>query len=403
MNYAEAIGLLPTGKTVTVDRVYGSDATGAREGFPFATIAAALAAAQSGDVVSLRPGVYPEAGLVIPAGVALVGPTNARTFIQKTVTADTVGVTMGASSRIESLQVVVSSTADVNITAVLFPGTTASSARLRDMGAIVNQSGAPGVLSTFAYGIHFPATASGGVIIPGVDIMRAFATQTVGKGPGKKRGVYIEGPVAVTGKDTNVIMANAGGVGDYIGIETAAPGASFSGRVFSIDGTSGGSDIKPTAGPGSIKLGDVHLVNTNAGGLDIDETLNPSLSVITFSAYGLMPPNATRFLRPGGETLDTNEIGIGLFKKAIVHHLCINCRVPPQPGTSIVVTVRRALAATPTVFADTVLGATMLPGQTVVVNAGVSFTGNDHDIISLRVQMIGNTQARDLVVQVVLF
>lgn len=66
---------IPSGNTVWVDSVGGNDGTGTsgRQDLPFATVAAAIAVSVSGDVIKVRPGLYAEAGLVIPSGVSLVG------------------------------------------------------------------------------------------------------------------------------------------------------------------------------------------------------------------------------------------------------------------------------------------------------------------------------------------
>ena len=58
------------GNTLFVDSVYGNDDTAAREeaGRPFLTLTAAKTAAQSGDTIVVRPGIYNERGLV-KAGV----------------------------------------------------------------------------------------------------------------------------------------------------------------------------------------------------------------------------------------------------------------------------------------------------------------------------------------------
>jgi hypothetical protein len=56
---------LPAGATLFVDQALGSDGTGTRANSakPFATLAAALAAASSGDLIWVRPGTYAEGGL----------------------------------------------------------------------------------------------------------------------------------------------------------------------------------------------------------------------------------------------------------------------------------------------------------------------------------------------------
>jgi len=67
-----------TGNEIWVDSVNGNDGTGASGSFvlSFATLAAALAVAGSGDSVIVRPGTYAESGLSVPTGVALIGESG---------------------------------------------------------------------------------------------------------------------------------------------------------------------------------------------------------------------------------------------------------------------------------------------------------------------------------------
>lgn len=70
-----ASATVPTGNTVWVDAVNGSDATGTsgRQDLPFLTIQAACAAASAGDCVKVRSGTYTENFFAVPADVKLVG------------------------------------------------------------------------------------------------------------------------------------------------------------------------------------------------------------------------------------------------------------------------------------------------------------------------------------------
>lgn len=87
-----------TGNTVWVDKI-GSDSTGtrARADLPFLTITAAKAAAQAGDVVHVRPGVYNEKNLLKPgvhmhfdagAVVDYTGPDTGSIFDDTSLGAD---------------------------------------------------------------------------------------------------------------------------------------------------------------------------------------------------------------------------------------------------------------------------------------------------------------------------
>ncbi len=62
-----------TGLELWVDSVSGNDATAERNrpDLPFATIVAAVAAASTGDCIKVRPGTYPEEGIVLN-GISLV-------------------------------------------------------------------------------------------------------------------------------------------------------------------------------------------------------------------------------------------------------------------------------------------------------------------------------------------
>lgn len=76
-----------TGNTLWVDAIFGNDGTALpdRQDLPYLTIAAAIGAATSGDVIMLRPGTYPEEGLILPVGVALRGQGGWQTtFVGRT-------------------------------------------------------------------------------------------------------------------------------------------------------------------------------------------------------------------------------------------------------------------------------------------------------------------------------
>lgn len=72
------------GNTLYVDRVKGDDATAVRErpDRPFATIVAAAAAANTGDVIRVGPGIFIEAAIVLLPNVNLLGSGTYTTVIQ---------------------------------------------------------------------------------------------------------------------------------------------------------------------------------------------------------------------------------------------------------------------------------------------------------------------------------
>lgn len=68
-----------TGKTLWVDAVFGDDGTGEREkqNKPFLTLAAAVAAAQAGDTIHVRPGAYVVTNTIAKNGVNWYGEPGA--------------------------------------------------------------------------------------------------------------------------------------------------------------------------------------------------------------------------------------------------------------------------------------------------------------------------------------
>ena len=63
-----------TGETLWVDSVHGDDATGVngRQDKPYLTIGAAITASNPGDLVSVRPGTYPETATLDVTGISLI-------------------------------------------------------------------------------------------------------------------------------------------------------------------------------------------------------------------------------------------------------------------------------------------------------------------------------------------
>jgi hypothetical protein len=61
---------IPTGKTMWVDSVNGNDANAGTLRYPFLTLAAAKAAATSGDLIHTGPGTYTETATIAKAGVS---------------------------------------------------------------------------------------------------------------------------------------------------------------------------------------------------------------------------------------------------------------------------------------------------------------------------------------------
>lgn len=95
---ATSSGSVNTGNTIWVDAANGDDGTGTadRQDLPFLTLAAAITASASGDLIRVRGGTYAESGLTLPSGVDLTGDGWANTEIgDSTAVADI--ITFGGS------------------------------------------------------------------------------------------------------------------------------------------------------------------------------------------------------------------------------------------------------------------------------------------------------------------
>ena len=131
-------GSVNSGNCLFVDAVNGNDGTGVRGVYtsPFLTIAAALAAALSGDLVVVRPGTYDEYDLLLPAGVTLRGMSRATCIIEDSVEHNDPVITMGAGTALEHLTIRGNTLIPFPANGrslVVFPGTTSADSVARQL------------------------------------------------------------------------------------------------------------------------------------------------------------------------------------------------------------------------------------------------------------------------------
>jgi hypothetical protein len=133
------------GKVLRVDSVYGNDATASVGGSPYLTVNAAVAAATSGSTIWVHSGTYNlSAGLVLPAGIALRGQNTQTTTIQMLgVTADTTLLIMGENTRVEDVNLKLTSASHYTLKGIVFGGSTTVTAKLRTCVLTVDNSNAP--------------------------------------------------------------------------------------------------------------------------------------------------------------------------------------------------------------------------------------------------------------------
>lgn len=375
----------PQGNTVIVDPIFGSDTTGARQGPPFATVAPALAAAQSGDAVIIRPGTYDlPAGITVPTGVTVIGTANATTLRMLNVTSATTLVTMSNNCRLEQLDLVLTSVQHVDLIGVDFPGTTTDDAEIHDTHLVVSNSTAGAVGTSTVIGIRSNGTGASGHH----DNLHEATIHVNSAGLGTKRGVLIAGASSLRATTASIYITNAGGAGSYIGVETNHAGAIFTGSVLSITGPT--ADISQTLGALRID-GSVNLATVNANGLGFGVLFHPT--VLQFGDPGTLP-NGTRYFYPGTANVATTPVRVRIPAAAVIKSISIHASVAPGPGSSTVVTIQKNAV-------DTIVTATLSNAATDAFNDAVSVGFAAGDDISVKVVNNGATQ--DVMIVIELF
>lgn len=311
-----ATGPTDFGNVVRVDQVFGNDATGQRNGSPFLTINAALAVALPGDVVWIFPGTYAES-FTIPAGVTVRGLAQGAVTISKSVAVATDLVTMGENTRLEDVELILTSASHVNLRGIVFPGTTSATAKLRTATLFVDNASAPGAGTSEVYGIHSNGTGTPGEETFAVNDCIITVNST---GLGAKRGILVDTPNDFHIRNANIAVTNTGG-GSAIGVETNNAGALFTTRTSTISGTT--ADISQTLGIMTIVTTD--LLHATANGLGFSTDISPSL--IVWADVGTLPA-ATNFMHVGTDT-PANEMFVRTNQPLLVKSLSVRTRTPP--------------------------------------------------------------------------
>lgn len=254
---------LGSGKTIIVDQTLGNDTTGARQGTAFATIAAAIAVALSGDLILMYPGTYNETGLVLPTGVCIRGICAISSVISYTATTSTTIMTVGLDSAVANLTIsLTSSTTGLILTGILFPGTTTVSATINTVRVSVNNT-TSGIANV--YGIRANSTGVStfiNTVNTGVIVSSQNATS------GIIRGIYNDNSGTFSG--FGVSITTVSGTLVDVGVETAHASAIIN-MYNSIIKTSVGETFIAT-------LGTVNLYNTvNTAGKVINSKTSAQL------------------------------------------------------------------------------------------------------------------------------
>jgi hypothetical protein len=293
---------------------------------------------------------------------------------------------MGENSRLENVNLSLTSASHVTLRGIVFPGTTSATAKIRTLVLKVNNSTADIGGTSNVYGIHSTGTG-----IPGEEVSacRASTVVVTSTGLGAKRGLLVDSASRYHVRDSNFLATNGGGGGSYIGAETNNAAAVISLRTSTSAGST--ADISQTLGTCNVATTD--LLNANANGLSFFTKITPS--TLIFADPGALPVG-TSYLRPGSGVASSSEIFVRIAQPLVVKTLNIRARVAASTNPTVFTVRRNSI--------DTLLAATLPAGATEVVNSinSVSFTTGD--TISLQVVRAGGgTAANDVVVGIELY
>jgi len=204
--------------TLVVDGSWGNDATGAREGPPYATVEAALADAQAGDRVYVKAGTYTlSAALVVPDGVLVQGDFVGNTLLQLlNVTADTALVTLGTigtGAALRDLELKLTSVEHHTLIGIDRPTGTSIREVLRNVSVTVDNSGA-GAGASNIYGLHFHGAGS---VLGGERVASDVFAQVLSTGNGDKRGLLVDEGFHFSGH--NCVFVAVGGAVSNVAVE----------------------------------------------------------------------------------------------------------------------------------------------------------------------------------------
>lgn len=325
----------------------------------------------------------------MPPGCSLRGVSLLTVTIrQQNVTTNTTLLTMGENSRVEDVNLLLTSANHVNLVGVAFPGTTSQTAKLRTTSVIVDNSTALTTGTSNVFGVHSFGT---GNPLDNFDAIRASVFTVKSAGLGTKRVLLVNTNVhRFNCRDNNFLITSAGGSSSYIGIEVNQSGSQLVVRASTIEGIT--ADISQTAG--TLSIGTSNLFNSNANNLGFSTVLQPA--TIIWGDPGSFPKGTVRFYQPGSAAVSTTEIFIRLSQKCLLKALNIRSITGSGVSNTDTWTIRKN-------GIDAPLFVSLTGSQTSNINNTTSVSFQAGDSLSLKVTTSAGTNVTDTVIQVDIF
>jgi hypothetical protein len=421
-------GAPPTlGNTLVVDAVNGNDATGAVNGLPFATPQGAIAYinahALTGVTVWILPGTYNlPSGITIPATCSIRGLSTQTVVLQMLgVVAPTTLVTMGENTRLEDVQLKLTSSnpAASTLIGINFPGQTAQTAKLRTSVVTVDNSAVATASSTTVYGVHLSGTNVATDAVFSFNCLKGSTVNVLSNGGGNKRCVYISASSQSSTRDMNFYMAapvDAASTGSYVGVECNSATAQIQLRSAAVRGAPDagsytGSDILQTLPAtqvvnAGIQIGPGTDLNTKtAGGKAFSTFVTPS--TLNYGFKGNVP-NATNYYWFGTLSgADATQVFTRFQQLTLVNGLSATLRTPAGGGAgvhNVTITILKSSTGIAGSGVATPFSVTLTDGDVVKVDLDHSVTFQKGDYICVQSTTSGAAgAAADLNVQVDVF
>ena len=426
--WGPATAISKFGSTLVVDAVNGNDTTGAVNGLPFATPQGAIAYinahALTGVTVWILPGTYNlPSGITIPATCSLRGLSTQTVVLQMLgVVAPTTLVTMGENTRLEDVQLKLTSSnpAASTLIGINFPGQTAQTAKLRTSVVTVDNSAVATASSTTVYGVHLSGTNVATAATFSFNCLKGSTVNVLSNGGGNKRAVHISDSSQSSTRDMNFYVAaptDAASTGSYVGIECNNATAQIQLRSAAVRGAPDagsytGSDILQTLPTtqvvnAGIQIGPGTDLNTKtAGGKAFSTFVTPS--TLNYGLKGNVA-NATNYYWLGtlSASADATQVFTRFQQLTVVNGLSATLRTPAGGGAgvhNVTITILKSSTGIAGSGVATPFSVTLTDGDVVKVDLDHSVTFQKGDYICVQSTTSGGAgAAADLNVQVDVF
>ena len=215
------------GNILIVDSIFGNDASGSTlTGFPYKTIDGALDDISGGETMMIYPGTYTFTSFTMRPNTSIVGINMDKVKLNySTHDVSSIMITMGENCNISGVTItcdISGATPYVNITGILFGGTTSYTSRIFNSIINVNNSIMGKTLTNTIQAINFNSTSIVDKPISRYSSIDQCLINVYSNGNGDKRGILVSNGNHVYIKNSTIFIdapTNTDSSGSYVGIE----------------------------------------------------------------------------------------------------------------------------------------------------------------------------------------